>query len=597
MAKEFNPFLLIPDPATYQDIPVQALLDQIKSPYGKAVMVDIATRPTGTTDAQRLVNRELYATVFNPPEGFDRAEWSSKLRADGYKTLAEFYEHGATANQETAIIPTEEVGRTQPDQSEPAKTQFAYLIEHLPSREMAREFHKHLNVIVGRDADTTSKLEVAESYLHRINFSDKGGFRDDAERLTAARETLTEMADIAGQMKEVDFSKEDIYEQRAASGNSEYILNATGKTDREFERIDEGLTELEAGEQDIVTAEAGRESAFKEIGGVEDLTAFANIEEAEERYQEEDLDLVREGAVFNTSAIRIGGLDQVATLPGNSHILTDKYLVTAAMPRMVESLQNGVSREEIMAGARNLEQFAGRYVEQQTAVERILNTEQGQSLRKSYESLRKGSLSPQATEQLGQQITTSLPTKEAALLLEHSAYITGQDKLDLTPHLEQLGRAEYQKVVEAVRENSFNPTQLKELGSDGFVTRAAGNYVHRSVEIAQRMNAPGSEHSAFREAWSDRLKAGAQGMTPAQELSFAEKIISHDNLNARDKELLLAPNPHWENSRAGQSNIEQLVKDYHQAGGGDLKVRDNPGLESFIAKENARQYGIGRAHV
>src|SRR5437762_3358550 len=102
MAKEFNPFLILPDPNGYDDKSVQQLLDENKNPFGKAVIVDIATLPVGTTDEQRLMNRDDYSTVFNPPEGYDRAEWASKLRADGYTTLAEMYEGGATASREVA---------------------------------------------------------------------------------------------------------------------------------------------------------------------------------------------------------------------------------------------------------------------------------------------------------------------------------------------------------------------------------------------------------------------------------------------------------------------------------------------------------------
>ncbi len=592
MAKEFNPFLILPDPNAYDEKSVQQLLDENKSPYGKAVMVEIAARPVGTTDEQRLMNRDDLNTVFNPPEGYDRAEWSSKLRSDGHTTLAQMYEHGATASREVAVIPTEEFSRTSPDQSEPQKTTFAYLIEHLPTREMAREFHEHIETLAGRNADTTARLEIADSYLKDINFTENGGFRTDPERMTATREALDKMSAIAEQLREVDFSKDDLMERGGASGSSEYILEATGEVDREFERIDAEDRDLVEGEErEIFTNETERASSNLDEFEIVDNTM---LEMADERYEEQDLDLARDGAIFNTSSIRIGGLDQQPSLPGNDQILTDKYLVGTAMPRMTEALQAGMSVAELTAAARNVQQFAGRYLDQQVEVKNILASEQGQQFSERYDQYAQGQLSPADSERLGQEIAgSSLAPKSAATLLEHSAYLTSKSGVDFTDHLKAMGEAEYRNVATEARAAGLDSGQLRAMAdSPNLNTRASSTYLERAAEFAERVTAPAGEHTQFREMYADRVKMGTSAIGAEREFAFAERVMMNPQISTRDKELLLAPNTQWETSRAGQSQVEGYVQDYNQIGAERaLRIKDNPGLEAFLAKENGHKYG------
>lgn len=601
MAKEsYNPFQLLPDPTTYQDKRVQDLLDENKSPYGKATMVEIVARSAGATGEQHLVNRDDLSTAFNPPEGYDRAQWASKLRTDGYTTLAEMYEAGATANREVAIIPTEEHTRTTPNTDEPHKGELAYLIQHLPTREMARGFYDHIQAIAGRNADTTYKLELINEYLRPINFDERGGYRPDAERLTAAREALTQMGEITAQLQAVEFSKDDLMEQGGASGNSEYILEARGAMDQELARMEaEDRTEFD---RDSETE--GRQIVYdqREVFSASHADEFevTEYELAEERYEEQDFEAVREGAVFNTSAIRIGGLDQQTSLPGNEHIITDQYLVGTAMPSITEALRLQISPQELVEGARNVQRFAGHYLDQQQDVARILSAERGQALAQRYNAYQQGQLSSADAERLGQDILNAgLSRKETATLLEHSAYLGNKETPDLTDHLKAHGAHEYQHVQEIVRANSLNSFELQQLAqSPEWAHKASRDYATRAQEFALRANAPEGEHTHFREMYADRLKMGERPMTAEREMIFAERVLMNPHLSPRDKELLLAPNPHWETSQAGQRQVNEYVRNYNDAQAErPLRIEDRPGREAYRAQQNAREYASHLATI
>ena len=223
---------------------VDQAIEANRGQLGYQAVLEVTSRPNAR---EGELNREDWRTLLNPQEGYSREEWASHLRKEGYLEAAHAYELGATATASTVIIPVEEHAHTT-DNNEMRRTSFAYLDQHLPTREMAREFHDSIQVIWGQDPSSEAKTAITTDYLNRINFQEDGGRRSEADRLTAARETIEEMKSLATEIRAIDPNfnpqTEDIMSRHAGSGDAEHVLERISQTDQEIERIENDINEL-----------------------------------------------------------------------------------------------------------------------------------------------------------------------------------------------------------------------------------------------------------------------------------------------------------------------------------------------------------------
>lgn len=239
-----------------------------------------------------------------PEDGVNPNEHASELHKQS-PTLRALYEDGSDVKGETTVIRT---GEERVAENKVKISDLSYTLQQIPDREQARRFYEAANTITGAQPSSESKLATFKHFYGQINKNEYGETRSPEDRTAAIEQTLSQMEELANEIRPIDEA---------------------------YLKGDPVVAERMETEREATLAEAYREIEGEPVEPVEIDEITSNLDEY--------ATLGADGSGVIT--VKEGGL----TLPSEATAEARERYITTVLPRIDQQLESGVNPEDIKA--------------------------------------------------------------------------------------------------------------------------------------------------------------------------------------------------------------------------------------------------------